>query len=51
MPYLASIGMTALPPDLRAGVERLPGPDEETAAAVRGQVRMMAGLLEGCGNG
>jgi hypothetical protein len=58
LPALARIGMTALPPDLRARVERLDEADED-AAVVRAQVRLMAGLmappllndLEGCQHG
>lgn len=45
MPDLARIGMTALPPCLRAGVERLGELDEADAAVVRADVKRMAGLL------
>ena len=45
MPVLAQLGMTVLPPSLRADVERLPALDELEAAAVREQVRLMARLM------
>lgn len=45
MPALARIGLTALPPDLRARVERLDEADEDLAAVVRADVERLAGLL------
>jgi hypothetical protein len=44
LPALARIGMTALPPDLRARVERLDEADED-AAVVRADVERLAGLV------
>lgn len=45
LPALARIGLTALPPDLRARVERLDEADEDLAAVVRADVERLAGLL------
>jgi hypothetical protein len=46
MPALARLGLTVLPPDLRARVEQLDGADEALATVTRADVERMAALLE-----